>query len=177
MKTIKINDCVLLKRNPQYLTPHQMDSLARSIERDGFLVPIVVQPLRNGKFRVVSGNHRLQAAKRAGLRSVSAVLTHLGERAIKRLIVNLNTVHGDLNAELLAPFLAELNDDTLKTVYLDNSLMDDLMKFDETLFERLKQLEAPENIDRESSPNSLPTCQCPRCGKKHAPVSAPESSK
>src|SRR6185437_13128687 len=72
LKTVSIDSLVFLRRNPQYLTPHEMKALKASIERDGFLSPILVRPLPEGKHEVVSGNHRAMAAKELGHREIAS---------------------------------------------------------------------------------------------------------
>ena len=173
LREIVTSRCLTLKRNPQYLTPHQQESLTRSIEHDGFVSPILVVP--HGKYyEVISGNHRLLAARAAGLKKIPAAIARLTKRQIKRLTINLNTVHGDPNAELLAPFLTELDDDLLREIHLEDDLLKDLKEFDDILAKRLEKLEVPDILDQ-SSRSNIPDCKCSKCGKTH--VSASRNSK
>jgi ParB/RepB/Spo0J family partition protein len=165
---VRLDRCVALKRNPQYLTPHEMEALKRSIERDGFLAPILVRPLRDGRrFEIVSGNHRAMAARELGHETVPAVIAPIDDRAAKRIAINLNTVHGTPSAELMAPFLAELDDELLRQVHIDDALLADVMRFDSTLQQRLAQLEPPDALNH-GSPQVGPDCVCPNCGRRHA---------
>ena len=52
LEWISVERLQTLKRNPQYLTPTQMEALKASIERDGFVAPILVRPLQGGRFRL-----------------------------------------------------------------------------------------------------------------------------
>jgi len=156
-----------LTRNPQYLTPKQLDGLKASIERDGFLAPVLVRPIKGGRYEVVSGNHRVMAAKELGHKSVPAIIMTMTDMASRRIAINLNTVHGDPTAELLAPFLAELDDDTLKNIHLDSDLLADVLKFDATLELRLAALLAPECMDLASSISPIVQCVCKTCGRSH----------
>ena len=70
LQMISVNKIVTLKRNPQYLTPKQMESLKRSIKKDGFCVPILVRPIKNGKYEVISGNHRFMAASELNMQEI-----------------------------------------------------------------------------------------------------------
>lgn len=158
---------VTLKRNPQYLTPEQMESLKRSMKRDGFVAPILVRPISGGKFEVISGNHRFMASQELGLKDVPCVVSAMDERAAKRLAVNLNMIHGDPNPELLAPFLAEMDDLTLGEIHLEGDLRDELLAFDDELKQRLDSLEPPEKMDRGSPRHAMKTCKCAKCGKVH----------
>lgn len=158
-----------LKRNPQYLTPTQMESLKASIRRDGFVAPILVRPLKGGRFEVVSGNHRLMAARELELTRVPCVISDMSTRSAQRLAVNLNLIHGDPPAELLAPFLAELDDETLRDIHLEGELKKQVMAFDEDLAKTLAALDKDlTGVSREGQTN-LPTCTCAKCGRLHVP--------
>lgn len=159
--------CVLLARNPQYLTPVQMDALTRSIAREGFLVPIVVRKIAGKRYEVVSGNHRLLAAKKLGYKKIPAVLADLDAKTAKRVALNLNTVHVDPRTELMVPFLSDLEDDVLAEVYLPEVLAADIGRFDATLQAALDRLAVPHAIDADSSTTEIQTCVCPTCGRKH----------
>lgn len=183
LRRIAMRQLVALRRNPQYLTPHQMDALTASIQRDDFLVPILVRPLPKGKavkasyaavpnkYEIVSGNHRAMAARRAGMTHIAAIVKRLTDAQAKRAAINLNTVHGEPNAELLAPFLAELDDDTLKNIHLESDLLEQVKAFDATLEARLRDLTEPPppSLNHDSPLSPLPTCICPACGRRHAP--------
>lgn len=168
LRSVRLDRCVALRRNPQYLTPHEMDALKRSIERDGFLVPILVRSLRCGRYEIVSGNHRAMAAKELGHVRVPAVVAKMDDRSSRRIAVNLNTVHGEPTAELMAPFLAEMDAETLAQVHLPDDMIAEIASFDATLRARLAALEVPSALDRDSAPN-LPMCVCAKCGRRHVP--------
>lgn len=156
-----------LRRNPQYLTEAQMEGLKRSIERDGFIAPIVVRKRPKGMYEILSGNHRVMACRELGHVSIACVLVNPCDDArAARIAMNMNTVHGDPNVELIAPFLSALDDGTLKEIYLPDSIMKDLLNFDATLKMRLDSLEVPDALDSASPQNSIPNCVC-TCGHRH----------
>lgn len=160
---------VMLRRNPQYLKPAQMEALKVSIRRDGFCAPILVRPLGRGRYEVVSGNHRLMAATELGHKAVPCVVLKLKRRDAQRLAVNLNTIHGDPNAELLAPFLAEMDESVLREIYVAPDVRKELLAFDAHLAEMLEKAQPPDAMGRDSSRSRLPQpCTCPTCGRKHA---------
>lgn len=167
LQHISVDRCLMLERNPQYLTPKQMTSLKISIERDGFVAPILVRPLRDDKFEVVSGNHRFMAAQELGYKTVPAVVAKLADKDAKRLAINLNLIHGDPLAEQLAPFLADLDDDVLGQIHLEGELREEVLRFDDILGERLRSLEDVPGFDQDSTKNSLEVCICQRCGRRH----------
>lgn len=156
------------------MTPDQMESLKKSIERDGFCAPILVRPLKDGRYEVVSGNHRFMAATELGFSEIPCVVADLSAKAAQRLAINLNTIHGEPNAEILAPFLAELDLDVLAELHLEDETKKDLIKFDSKLADLLKELELPPEISSDSPTHSNATCKCPKCGSTHIIKNAQE---
>lgn len=168
LQEVEPSACVALRRNPQYLTPHQMDALKTSISRDGFLAPVLLRPLGTDRYEVLSGNHRVMCARELGLAKIPALIADLDDSAAQRVAVNLNTVHGNPTVELLAPFLAEMDDAVLSTVHLDDELLHDLRAFDESLASSLASMQkAPDSFNAESPKSTLDRCRCPTCGREH----------
>ena len=173
LEWLECSRLVTLKRNPQYLTPRQMESLKRSIERDGFVAPILVRP-HGENFEVVSGNHRLMAARELDMARVPCVIVNLSPKSAQRLAINLNLIHGDPPAELLAPFLAEMSDDVLAEIHLEGELKKQVLAFDETLAKTLAALDSGaemKGISNDSLTNH-PSCKCAKCGRLHVPSSS-----
>ena len=175
LKNLAVEKLMMLKRNPQYLTPKQMDSLKASIERDGFVAPILVRPLSKGQYEVVSGNHRLMAARELGIANVPCVVAKLDRRSAQRLAVNLNLIHGNPNVELLAPFLAELDDQTLSEIHIEADMKVDLIEFDEHLADALSRLEPPDGANHNSPTTEHVVCRCEKCGGTHIVKHAKEN--
>jgi hypothetical protein len=173
--TIPLSDLVALRRNPQYLSEKQSAALRKSIARDGFLAPIVVRK-HDGKYEILSGNHRVIGAREEGLLEVPACLVDpCDDKRAARIAVNMNTVHGDPTPELLAPFLADMDNATMRSVFLDDALLRGVMEFDAVLKERLDSLALPDALDSDSPQNAIPNCVC-KCGHRHVAV-APKNSK
>jgi hypothetical protein len=175
--TIPLSDLVALRRNPQYLTEKQSAALRKSISRDGFLAPIVVRK-KNAKYEILSGNHRVIGAREEGLAEVPACLVDpCDDKRAARIVVNMNTVHGDPTPELMAPFLADMDEETMRSVFLDDGLLAGIVEFDSTLKERLDALMLPDALDRDSPKSSIPDCKCSKCGARHcAPARASSKS-
>ena len=68
----------------------EMDQLIESILTQGVLTPLVVRPLENGEYEVISGHRRLHACKRAGIESVPAVITEMDRDAAAIALVDSN---------------------------------------------------------------------------------------
>ena len=68
----------------------EMDQLVESILTQGVLTPLVVRPLNNGEYEVISGHRRLHACKRAGVESVPALITEMDRDAATIAMVDSN---------------------------------------------------------------------------------------
>ncbi len=75
-----------------------LSELENSIREHGVLQPLLVRPMSDGTYRIVAGERRWRAARRAGLTEVPVIIRSLtdGEAAAIALIENLQ--REDLNA-------------------------------------------------------------------------------
>ena len=91
----------------------EMDQLVESIMAQGVLTPLVVRPLENGEYEVISGHRRLHACKRAGIENVPALITDMNRDAAAIALVDSN-----LHREHILPsekaFAYKLKMDALK---------------------------------------------------------------
>ncbi len=91
--------------------PDALDALATSIRESGLMQPIVVRALPDGFHEIIAGERRWQAARRAGLTHVPAVVRDADERERLELALVENVVREDLNAMELARAVAALVED------------------------------------------------------------------
>ena len=68
----------------------EMDQLTWSILTQGLLTPLVVRPLENGEYEVISGHRRLHACKKAGIEKVPALITEMEREAAVIALVDSN---------------------------------------------------------------------------------------
>ena len=68
----------------------EMDQLVWSILTQGLLTPLVVRPLPNGEYEVISGHRRLHACKKAGIETVPALITDMDRDAAAIALVDSN---------------------------------------------------------------------------------------
>ena len=68
----------------------EMDQLVWSILTQGLLTPLVVRPLDNGEYEVISGHRRLHACKKAGIETVPALITDMDRDAAAIALVDSN---------------------------------------------------------------------------------------
>ena len=68
----------------------EMDQLTWSILTQGLLTPLVVRPLPNDEYEVISGHRRLHACKKAGIEKVPALITEMDRDAAAFALVDSN---------------------------------------------------------------------------------------
>ena len=63
------------ERHPfQVKDDDEMNQLVWSVLTQGVLTPLVVRPLENGEYEVISGHRRLHACQKAGIETVPALI-------------------------------------------------------------------------------------------------------
>ena len=112
MNMIPIENIVVGKRLRQ-IRQESVDSLAKSIEEIGLMNPIVVTPIlddegqETGMFRLIAGNHRLEAYKQLGKTEIPATIG-TGSDVDQRLAeIDENLCRADLTHLERAEHLAE----------------------------------------------------------------------
>ena len=75
-----------------------MEQLTQSIQAQGVLTPLVIRPLENGEYEVISGHRRLHACRKAGIETVPALVY-----AIDRDAAAIALVDSNLHRERILP--------------------------------------------------------------------------
>ena len=98
MKNMQKLDVIKLKefQNHPYKVKHndEMEMLIESIKVHGILSPIIVRPLENDEYEIISGHRRLFASKRAGLTEVPALVVEMDRDNAAIALVDSN-LHRD----------------------------------------------------------------------------------
>lgn len=68
----------------------KMDELVESIRQQGILSPVLVRPLENGRYEMISGHRRLHAASIVGLKKIPAIVRDLNDDEAVIAMVNAN---------------------------------------------------------------------------------------
>lgn len=68
----------------------EMDQLVWSMLTQGILTPLVVRPLENDEYEVISGHRRLRACQKAGIQTVPALIYPLDRNAAAIALVDSN---------------------------------------------------------------------------------------
>lgn len=118
IKEVEVSKIDLIGKNARYMEQSTFRQLVANIKRDGELssVPFCVEK-PNGRFTVVSGNHRVQAAKQAGIVKIFAMCIDedkISNDEIRAIQLSHNSINGEDDAEILKQLLDEIQDVAMK---------------------------------------------------------------
>jgi ParB family chromosome partitioning protein len=91
-----------IQRNPRQprekFDLEELENLAASIREHGVIQPLIVSPGKNEIYTLIAGERRLQAARKAGLKTVPVVIRHATDQQFLELALIENVQRADLNA-------------------------------------------------------------------------------
>ena len=94
-------DVTLIDRNPFQTRTNfdetKLTELANSIAVSGVIQPIAVRPGKEGRFTLITGERRLIAAKKAGLKTIPAVVREVSDVQAMEMTIVENLQRADLN--------------------------------------------------------------------------------
>lgn len=109
IRMIPIKLLVEAEWNPQKMNDKEFNALVENLRDVGVIDPVQVSPLPDGRFRVIGGNHRLQALRVLEYDQVQCVLCDdFDEDMQKFQSVRLNVIHGKLDAERFIKLYEEM---------------------------------------------------------------------
>lgn len=103
--------------NPNMMDPFMRDRLIRSIQNDGFIIPILVRPdNREGshsEWEIVDGEQRWSVAKeQLGMTKVPIInLGSISDSDAKQITIKANTLRGEFDSVELGKLIKGLSDD------------------------------------------------------------------
>lgn len=105
-------DLKLLTLNARYMEPDEFNRLVANIKRDGCLTQLPFVYRKNGELIVLSGNHRVQAAIKAGLKEieVQAVIGSLTKDQALGIQLSHNAISGKDDMGVLKQLYESIND-------------------------------------------------------------------
>src|SRR5215471_10746775 len=90
-----------IQRNPRQprekFDLEELENLAASIREHGVIQPLIVSPASNGIYVLIAGERRLQAARKAGLKTVPVVIRYATDQQLLELALIENVQRADLN--------------------------------------------------------------------------------
>ncbi|MBV6400218.1 MAG: Chromosome-partitioning protein ParB [Anaerolineales bacterium] len=90
-----------IQRNPRQprekFDTAELENLAASIREHGVIQPLIVSPGRGGMYTLIAGERRLQASRKAGLKTVPVVIRSATDQQLLELALIENVQRADLN--------------------------------------------------------------------------------
>ena len=74
-----------------------LDELAESIRQQGVMQPVLVRPLRDGRYEIIAGERRWRAARLAGLSDIPAVVREVPDESALAMALIENIQRENLN--------------------------------------------------------------------------------
>jgi len=110
MKTIDIELKSLREApwNPNRMDETMMERLRESISRYGLVEPLVVRPINDNHYEVLSGNQRLRVLEDIGINPVPCVVVELDDSKAMLLAQALNGLRGEDDLALKGALLKEV---------------------------------------------------------------------
>ena len=91
IREIPLDQLVPFKDHPfKVIDDESMMDTVQSIREHGILLPLIVRPMPDGKYEIVSGHRRNHAGKLAGLETVPVIVRELDDDAAVILMVDSN---------------------------------------------------------------------------------------
>jgi hypothetical protein len=119
---VPISQCELLEKNARFMRVEQYKRLVENIRRDGCLtsVPFAIRHAgatpQEDRYTILSGNHRVKAAKDAGLAEVLVLYSDRQLSHAQQVAIQLahNAIAGQDDLAILRELYDEINDVALK---------------------------------------------------------------
>ena len=158
LEIVDPKDLRLLEENARFMNQFQYQGLLRNIKNDGFLSSVPLCHVeKDGSLLVLSGNHRVQAALDAGLKTV-LILKRSDLSKAQKLSEQIahNALVGQDDMQILKSLWDQIQDlpDKIRTG-LDSALIEELDKIDykalanaQIRFESISLLFLPSEIQR-----------------------------
>ena len=94
--------------NPNSMKPAVQDRLRKSLSKFGLVVNLVVRPLDDDSYEVLSGNQRLHLLQELDYANVPCVVVDLDDAHARLLAQALNRIHGEDDLGLRAEVMREV---------------------------------------------------------------------
>ncbi len=117
--SVNVNRLDFPAENPNSMTEEKTNQLARNIQQEGFLQPVLVVVVKKKeavRFEIVDGCHRVEAAKTLGIQNIPAIALPEDYPKEKRALlqIGMNRLRGDLDLSKVSETLVRLSaDDSL----------------------------------------------------------------
>ena len=114
--TVALDQCDLVDRNARFMKAEQYRRLVDNIRRDGCLTSVPFAVRQGDRYTILSGNHRVRAARDAGLKEIIVLYSEQEMSHQQQVAVQLshNAIVGQDDLAILRELYDEINDVALK---------------------------------------------------------------
>lgn len=94
---LKLEEIVPFNNHPfKVLDDEKMEDLVNSIRMNGILTPVLVRPVGNNRYEMISGHRRMHAAELAGLKAIPAFIREIDNDTATIVMVDSNIQREEL---------------------------------------------------------------------------------
>lgn len=129
--TIDVKNVEYLEKNARFMTNEMFNNLVENVKRDGQLTSVPLCWKNGEKFRVLSGNHRVKAAVKAGLKEILVLYIDKPLTEQEQIAIQLshNAIEGKDDPVILKDLWDSIEDVGLKFYAgLDDKVLGELEK-------------------------------------------------
>ncbi len=109
LQVVSPSDCLAQQKNARYFMPEMFKLLVDNVKRNGMLESAVYR--EGEKYRIISGHHRVESAKHAGLEQIVVMVTEPTDRdEIVSKQLSHNAIVGKDDKAILAELFNEIRD-------------------------------------------------------------------
>ena len=137
LRNIPLADIIPNNYNPNKVDEEIMQQLKKTIQRDGFLQPLLLRkdPEQEGKYSIIDGEHRYRILLELEKTEAPSIVLEKDDDMSKILTINMNKLRGSFDIVKLAEVIHSLKT-TYSVAEIEDLLgykPDELQKFDDLL--------------------------------------------
>ena len=111
LQVVSPSDCLAQQKNARYFMPEMFKLLVDNVKRNGMLESAPLVYREGEKYRIISGHHRVESAKHAGLEQIVVMVTEPADRdEIVSKQLSHNAIVGKDDKAILAELFNEIRD-------------------------------------------------------------------
>ncbi len=116
IELVPVGQCDLVDKNARFMRTEQYNRLVENVRKDGCLTSVPLASKREGRYLILSGNHRVQAARDAELAEIVLLVVDREMSRDEEVAVQLshNAIVGQDDMAILRELYDEINDVVLK---------------------------------------------------------------
>ena len=121
LKTLSVATLIPFDKNPRKIDPFSTKKLEESLNKWGYVDPIIVNETN---MEIIHGHQRFIILQKQGVTDVECSVVTLSEKEGRALGLAMNKIHGEFDTDLLAEVLHSLGDPDLQitTGFTDREL-------------------------------------------------------